>query len=224
MAVQLHFAHGQVEVVVQQRLQQRGIAKQLTHRAPGRFAAAQFDQRRVGQQHQACAVHRQHRVAHGGQQGIELQVAALAGEDVDHVHRLHAVYFEQRVVQFFKYGGAEGGGVDVDVRRDHLHGVQVEVAGTEQGEDFLGDADAVDEADVDAHGVRTVGNGGRQYALRRGSGPRSAVAHSRACPLPQGCCCRGGLAREKGHSRCSGLIGSPDFTSSFSRMSANIWS
>ena len=145
-----------MEVVVQQGLQQVGIVKQFAHRAPGGFAAAQGDQRRVGQQHLACAVDRQHRVAHGGEQGVELQVAALAGEDVDHVHRLHTMDFEQCVVELFEHRRAEGRGVDVDVWRDHFHGIQVEVAGTEQGEDFLGDTDAVDEADVDAHGGREL--------------------------------------------------------------------
>jgi hypothetical protein len=72
-------------------------------------------------------------------------------------------------VQFFEHGGAEGRGVDVDVRRDHLHRIQVEVAPTEQGQDFLGDADAVDEADVDAHGaVQCLECGGGKYALGRG--------------------------------------------------------
>ncbi|MNN92697.1 hypothetical protein D3C81_2110140 [compost metagenome] len=55
-------------------------------------------------------------------------------------------------MQFFEHGWAEGRGVDVNVGRHHLHRIQVEVAGTEQGQYFLGDTDAVDEADVDAHG------------------------------------------------------------------------
>ena len=129
LAIELHLAHRQVEVVVEQR--------------------------RVGQQHLASAVHRQYRVAHGREQGVELQVSALAGEDIDHFHRLHAAHLEQRIVQLFEHGGAERGSVDVDVRWHHFHGIEVEVAGTEQGQDFLGDADAVDKADVDAHG----GNG-----------------------------------------------------------------
>ncbi|MNP19344.1 hypothetical protein D3C76_1118660 [compost metagenome] len=79
-------------------------------------------------------------------------MAALAGKDVDDPHRLHPVHVQQGIVQLFEDVRAEGRGVDVNVGRHHLHGVQVEVAGTEQGQYFLGDTDAVDEADVDAHG------------------------------------------------------------------------
>ena len=55
--------------------------------------------------------------------------------------------------QLFEDFGAQGRRVDVDVGRHHLHRIQVEIAPTEQGQDFLGNADAVDEADVDTHGA-----------------------------------------------------------------------
>ncbi len=166
LAIELHFAHGQVEVVVQQGLEQVVVAEQLAHRAAGRFAPAQGDQCRVGQQHLAGAVHGQHRITHGRQQGVELQVTALAGQNVDHLHRLHAVDLEQRIVQFFEHGRAQGRCVDVDIGRNHLHRIEVEVTGTEQGQDFLGDTDAVDEADVDAHGGERSWDERQQYASR----------------------------------------------------------
>ncbi|MNF89859.1 hypothetical protein D3C84_723990 [compost metagenome] len=78
---------------------------------------------------------------------------ALTGQDVDHRHRLHTAHAEQRITQLFENFRAQGRGVDVDVGRDHFHRIQIEIAPTEQGQDFLGDADAVDEADVDTHGA-----------------------------------------------------------------------
>ncbi len=84
-----------------------------------------------------------------------MQVPTLAGEDVDDLHRLHAAYIEQGVVQLLEYIGTQGRRIDVDVGRHHFHGIQVQMTGTEQGQDFLGDTDAVDEADVDAHGALT---------------------------------------------------------------------
>ena len=88
------------------------------------------------------------------------RVAALAGEDIDHGDRLYAVHAEQRITQLFENLGAEGWCVDIDVGRHHLYRIQIEIAPTEQGQDFLGDADAVDEADVDTHGA--IGNSGEQ--------------------------------------------------------------
>ncbi|MNH07538.1 hypothetical protein D3C79_669320 [compost metagenome] len=175
LAVESHFAQGQVEALFDQGFKQARIAKQVGHRTVGRLLAAQRHQRRVGQQYMAGAVQGQYRIAHGREQGIELQVTTLAGEDVDHLYGLHAMHVEQRVVQLFEHVGAEGRGVDVDVRRHHLHGVQVEVAGAEQGQHFLGDADAVDETDVDAHG------GGVQGCRRR---PVCCSAQSRGKPAP----------------------------------------
>ena len=47
--------------------------------------------------------------------------------------------------------------------RDHFYRIQIEIAPTEQGQDFLGDADAVDETDVDTHGA-VLGSGVRRVA------------------------------------------------------------
>ena len=69
----------------------------------------------------------------------------------------------KRIAQLFEHFGAQGRGVDVDVGRHHLHRIQIEIAPTEQGQDFLGDADAVDEADVDTHGA-VLGSGVRRVA------------------------------------------------------------
>lgn len=80
-------------------------------------------------------------------------MTTLAGKDVHHLHRLHALHAEQCVAQFFEHVGAQGRRVDVDVGRHHFHRIQIEIAPTEQGQDFLGNADAVDEADVDTHGA-----------------------------------------------------------------------
>ena len=96
-------------------------------------------------------IHRQHRVGTGGEQGIQLQAPALPRKDVDQGHRLHATHAEEGFAQLLQDFGAEGRGIDIDVRRHHLHGVEVEAASAQQGQDFLGDADAVDEGDVDAH-------------------------------------------------------------------------
>ncbi|MNG38432.1 hypothetical protein D3C84_1261420 [compost metagenome] len=52
----------------------------------------------------AAGVHRQHRVAHRGKQGIQLQVPALAGEDVDKLHGPHAIHSQQGVVEFVQHG------------------------------------------------------------------------------------------------------------------------
>ena len=46
---------------------------------------------------------RQHRIAHGRQQRIQVQAAALAGEHVDDLHREHAAHPQQRAVQFVEH-------------------------------------------------------------------------------------------------------------------------
>ena len=76
----------------------------------------------------------------------------LARQEVDHLDRAYAPHVEQRLAQFFEYLGTERWRVDIDMRRNHLHGIEVEVAPAEQRKNFLGDADAIDEGDVDAHG------------------------------------------------------------------------
>ncbi|MNC68087.1 hypothetical protein D3C75_1186420 [compost metagenome] len=87
----------------------------------------------------------------------------LSGKNVDHRHRLHATHAQQRIAQFLEHLRAQGRCIDVDVGRDHFHRIQVEVASTEQGQDFLGDADSIDEADVDTHGA-VLGSGVRRVA------------------------------------------------------------
>ncbi len=114
------------------------------------------------------------RIGHGREQGIELQVPALPGKDVDHRHRLHTTDAEQRIAQFLQHLRAEGRRIDVDVGRNHLHRIQVQVAPTEQRQDLLGDANAVDEADVDTHGTGYgSGREGRNYAISAGGFPRA---------------------------------------------------
>ncbi|MCY1511144.1 hypothetical protein D9M68_455410 [compost metagenome] len=157
LALEAHFAHGQAEALVDQGLRQVRPGEQAGQGFPRRLATVEPDQGRVGQQHLAAGVHRQHRVADGSEQGVELQVPALAGEDVHQLHRLHAVDPQQGVVEFVQHGPGQGRRVDVDVGRDHFHRVQVEVARAEQRQDFLGDADAVDEGDVDSHGGSRCG-------------------------------------------------------------------
>ena len=171
LAIDRDLPQRQAKPLFQQRSQQAGVGEQLGHAFSRRLAAVQGHQRRVGQQHLAGAVQGQHRVGHGGQQGIELQVAALPGEDVDHRHRLHTAHVEQGVAQFIQDLRAQGRGVDVDVGRHHFHRIQVEVAPAQQGQDFLGDADAVDEADVDTHGGGGGfwGTGGLPVCLGRGA-------------------------------------------------------
>ena len=149
-------AQRQAKAIFEQRVEQAGIIEQRRDAFARRLATVQRDQRRVGQQHLAGAVEGQHRVGHRREQGVELQVPTLAGEDVDHRYRLDAAYPEQRIFQFFEHLRAQGRRVDVDVRRNHLHRIQIEIAPTEDSQDFLGDADAVDEADVDTHGGGSV--------------------------------------------------------------------
>ncbi|MNQ76419.1 hypothetical protein D3C85_912620 [compost metagenome] len=157
LALETHLAHRQAEALVDQRLPQVCLGEQLRQRFAGRIAPAQADQRGVGQQHMAARVHRQHRVAHGRQQRIQLHSPVLAGQQVHQLHGLHAVHSQQGVVEFVQHALGQGRRVDVDVGRDHLHRVQVEVARAEQRQDFLGDADAVDEGDVDSHGGSRCG-------------------------------------------------------------------
>jgi len=57
-------------------------------------------------------------------------------------------------VQLFQDQRAERRRIDVDVGWDHLDGIEVEIASAKQCQHFLGDADTVDEADVDTHGFR----------------------------------------------------------------------
>jgi hypothetical protein len=92
----------------------------------------------------------------------------LARQDVNDCHRFHPAHLEQRTAQFIEHLGAERRCVDVDVRRHHLHSIEVEVAPTQQRQNFLGDADAVDKGDVDAHGTTGLQGGGRQYARSAG--------------------------------------------------------
>ena len=127
--------------------------------------AGQFDQRGISQQYAALAIDRQYRIGHGREQGVELQVAALAWEDVNNCHGLYAVYLEQRLAQLVEHCGAQGRRVDIDVGRHHLYRVQVEIAPAEQGQHFLGDANAIDKGDVNTHGNgRPTGLQVRQYA------------------------------------------------------------
>ena len=151
LAHECHFAQRQAEALLDQRILQGFIVEQAGQPLAGRVASAALAEGRVGQQHQALAVHRQHRIGHRRQQRIELQAAALAGKDVDHGHRLHATDAQQRCAQFLQHFGTEGRRVDVDVRRHHFHRVQVQVAPAQQRQHLLGDADTVDEGDVDAH-------------------------------------------------------------------------
>jgi hypothetical protein len=169
LAVDGDFPQRQTKAVFEQGVEQGRVGKQVGDAFTGRFATVQGDQGRVGQQHLAVAVQCQHRVGHGRQQRVELQVPALAGQDVDHRHRLHAAHAEQGIAQFLEDFRAQGRGVDVDVGRDHFHRIQVQIAPTEQGQDFLGDTDAVDEADVDTHGaVWVLECGGWQVCLGAG--------------------------------------------------------
>ncbi|MNI38079.1 hypothetical protein D3C73_922060 [compost metagenome] len=151
LATEADLVHRQAEMVSDQGALQIGIVEQRGQRFTGRFAPAQGDQRRVGQQHMTSVIHRQHRVGTGCQQRVQLQAPALPRKDVDHGHRLHAAHTEKRLAQLLQHLGAEGRRIDVDVRRHHLHGVQIETAPAQQGEHFLGNSDAVDEGDVDAH-------------------------------------------------------------------------
>ncbi|MNL13772.1 hypothetical protein D3C87_1346910 [compost metagenome] len=153
LAVDGDLAQRQTEAMFEQGVEQRGIIEQFRDTLAGRFATVQRDQRRVGQQHLAGTVEGEHRVGHRRQQRIELQMPTLAGEDVDHGHSLDAEHAEQRIFKLFEHLRAQGRGIDVDVGRDHLHRIQIEIAPTEDSQDFLGDADAVDEADVDTHGA-----------------------------------------------------------------------
>ena len=77
--------------------------------------------------------------------------AVLAGQNVHHLDALHTVHLQQRPAQLLEHRGAQGRCIDVDVWRYHLHRIEVQIASAKQRQDFLGDADAVDEADVDAH-------------------------------------------------------------------------
>jgi hypothetical protein len=79
--------------------------------------------------------------------------AARAGEEV-HLRRVrNAIDAAQRVAQVGEPARGERGCVDVDVWRLHLDGDDVEPPPREHGEDLLGDADAIREADVEAHGI-----------------------------------------------------------------------
>ena len=79
-------------------------------------------------------------------------MAALAGEDVYYGYALHTVDAKQRFAQLVEHLRAEGRGVDINVGRDHLHRIQIEVTPAQQCQDFLGDADTVDKTDMDTHG------------------------------------------------------------------------
>ncbi|MNN52935.1 hypothetical protein D3C81_1676650 [compost metagenome] len=151
LALEADLAHRQAEALVDQPLRQSGVVEQIRQRFAGRLAAMEFDQTRVGQQYLATPIHRQHRIAHRGEQRIELQAPTLAGQDVHQLHRLHALHPQQGIVEFVEHRLAKGRRVDVDVRRDHLHRVEVEVARPKQRQDFLGDADTIGESDVDTH-------------------------------------------------------------------------
>ena len=151
LAAQHHLAQGQAKALVQQLGGQFAVIEEFGQGVAGALPG-QGGKGRIGQQDAALAVHRQHRIGHGGEQSVELQGAALAGQDVHHPHRLHPHHGQQGGAQFFKHRRAQGRRIDVDVGRHHLHGVQVEIAGTEQRQDFLGDADTINERHMDTHG------------------------------------------------------------------------
>ncbi|MNH44732.1 hypothetical protein D3C79_1069800 [compost metagenome] len=76
----------------------------------------------------ASGVHCQHRVAHGGQQGLQLQAPAVAGQEVDQRHLLHTVHPQQGGIQLIQHDRGQRRGIDIDVGRNHFYRVQVEVA------------------------------------------------------------------------------------------------
>ncbi len=135
---------------------QTGVAEQLTDRFARRLPADQCNECRVGQQHVPGAVQCQHRIGHGGEQRVQLQVATLTRKDVDHGDRFHTTDPKQRVLELFEHLMAERRRIDVHVGRYHLHRVQIQIASTQNRQHFLGDTDAVDEADMDAHEALTV--------------------------------------------------------------------
>ncbi|KPZ34702.1 hypothetical protein AN901_203573 [Pseudomonas syringae pv. theae] len=113
-----------------------------------------------------CAVQCQYRVGHCRKQRIQLQMATLAGEDIHHRNGFYATHPKQGVLEFFEHLMAEGRRINVDIGRHHLHGIQIQIAPTQNGQHFLGDTNAVDEADVDTHGALTVrGTEAGKYAL-----------------------------------------------------------
>ncbi len=102
------------------------------------------------------AVQSQNRVGHGGEQRVQLQVATLTRKDIDHGDGLDTPDPKQRVLELFKHLMAERRRIDVHVGRHHLHRVQIQIASTQDCQHFLGDTDAVDEADMDAHEALTA--------------------------------------------------------------------
>ncbi len=151
LAVEDDLAHGQAKALFEHRGLQFGRIEQLADGLALRVAAHQANQRGVGHQDLTCAVDRHQRVRHGLQQRIELQASLLTGQHADHLDVLHATHAAQCLAQLVEHVRVDRGRVDIDVGRHHLHGIEVQVARHQQGEHFLGDADTVDEGNVDAH-------------------------------------------------------------------------
>jgi hypothetical protein len=92
------------------------------------------------------------RIGHRGQQGVEVQAPACAGQDVDVGDRTHAGQAQQPGAQLRQVLHRGCRRIDEDVQRAERDRDDVQaVPGTHQ-EDSLEDAGAANELDVESHG------------------------------------------------------------------------
>ncbi|MCY1459846.1 hypothetical protein D9M71_773520 [compost metagenome] len=59
-------------------------------------------------------------------------------------------------MEFFEYYLGESWSIDVDIRWNHLHRVQIEIASAQKCQDFLSNAHAIDERNVNSHDYQSV--------------------------------------------------------------------
>ncbi|MCY1372122.1 hypothetical protein D9M69_593060 [compost metagenome] len=70
-------------------------------------------------------------------------------------------------MEFLEYSLGESWSVDVDVRWNHLHRVQIEIARAQKCQDFLGNTDAIDEGNVNSHDCQGIAKKRREQRPHR---------------------------------------------------------
>ena len=154
LAANLHLAGRQAVALVDEGLRQGGVAGQGLQRHAGQLrlghAAGQHGGG-VGHHNHATPVHRQHGVGLRGQQGVQVQATARAGQHFKLVHSLHARHLEQLAAQRGHVLRAQGRGFEVDVGRVNLNGRHIQRAARQGGQYFVGNAHPVGKVNIDTH-------------------------------------------------------------------------
>ena len=154
LAMQADFACRDTKAVVQQFALQTGFAEQLLQSLALQVAFAQFRLGScggIGNHDGSGGIDRHDRVRHDSHQGVEMKSPPRAGKHVDRYYILDASNLEEVLAQRRQHALVELRAIDEDVGRIDLDRNDVDVAASQDGKDFVRDADAVSKLDVYPH-------------------------------------------------------------------------